>query len=373
MKRRSFHLALTMVGLAGVGPSRAADETGIPHVAALDRSAVKVDRLDDPLNHALILGNGDLNGLVWTEGRGVVLTVTKNDVWDARLDSALDPPLPTLARIKELAAGEWPDRTLVLPKGSTWKGPDSYHAHPYPCPRSCARIRIGDVKRPRWTQIRGEGSVNAWQRRGNETVMRIAGDKGASNGFSYGPLELSTDQYPKLHVTLAGSENAKYYIDVIGDDDKILFASKWTDSPVKLTEQVFDLAPGKRVRRLILYTWIEEGDKAENRFASAVFTGPDRKHAVDLDVSSLGAKATLDIRRAVAHPPSWNGRRLSARADFAPGSPALPMSYGDVAAKFRACADFAGWPAVRAEQAIEVVATLDDLADVRELTRLLSA
>jgi hypothetical protein len=68
--------------------------------------------------------------------------VTKNDVWDARLDTQLDPPLPTLQRIKALAAGEWKQRDTILPDDAKWNGPDSYHAHAYPCPRMCARVRI---------------------------------------------------------------------------------------------------------------------------------------------------------------------------------------------------------------------------------------
>jgi 2-methylcitrate dehydratase PrpD len=67
-----------------------------------------------------------------------------------------------------------------------------------------------------------------------------------------------------------------------------------------------------------------------------------------------------------------DGRVLRGRADFAAGSPALPMSYDDVAAKFRECADHASWPAHRVEAAIELVARLEDLDDVGELTALLS-
>ena len=114
----------------------------VPFPTALERSAVTLSTLDDPINDALILGNGDLNALVFAEGDDLVIRITKNDVWDARLDTALDPPTPTLARLKELAQGDWPDRDWILPEGSTWQGPDSYHAHPYPCPRVCGVVRV---------------------------------------------------------------------------------------------------------------------------------------------------------------------------------------------------------------------------------------
>jgi len=115
---------------------------GIPFPQALDRSAIVTASLEDKVNESLILGNGDLNGLLFAEGEDLVFRLTKNDVWDARLDSRLDPPLPTLARLKELLQGPWADREQILPPGSTWKGPDAYHAHAYPCPRAVGVVRL---------------------------------------------------------------------------------------------------------------------------------------------------------------------------------------------------------------------------------------
>jgi len=112
----------------------------IPFIKALDGASISVERLDDILEYSLLIGNGDINALVYTNSGNIEIVLTKNDVWDARLDSTLDPPLPTLRRIKELGRGTWSDRNLVLQEGSTWEGPDSYHAHPYPCPRACARL-----------------------------------------------------------------------------------------------------------------------------------------------------------------------------------------------------------------------------------------
>jgi 2-methylcitrate dehydratase PrpD len=65
-----------------------------------------------------------------------------------------------------------------------------------------------------------------------------------------------------------------------------------------------------------------------------------------------------------------NGRTLSARADFGKGSPANPMSYDEVAEKFRGCAAYAGWPDEKASQIIEGVKRLEDLPDVGALTAL---
>ena len=39
-----------------------------------------------------------------------------------------------------------------------------------------------------------------------------------------------------------------------------------------------------------------------------------------------------------------DGRRLGGRADFGKGSPSHPMSYDEVADKFRECAAYSRWP-----------------------------
>jgi len=67
-----------------------------------------------------------------------------------------------------------------------------------------------------------------------------------------------------------------------------------------------------------------------------------------------------------------DGRTLSGRLDFPKGSPAHPMSYDDVAEKFRACAEFARWPEQKTERAIELVKHLEDLTHVGELARALT-
>jgi 2-methylcitrate dehydratase PrpD len=66
-----------------------------------------------------------------------------------------------------------------------------------------------------------------------------------------------------------------------------------------------------------------------------------------------------------------DGRTISGRADFGKGSPSDPMSYDDVAEKFRGCAAFAEWPSSKANQVIDMVRKLEDVSDVRTLTALL--
>ena len=48
------------------------------------------------------------------------------------------------------------------------------------------------------------------------------------------------------------------------------------------------------------------------------------------------------------------------------------MAWADVTAKFLGCAAAAGWPEDRAKQAADMVAGLESLPDVHDLTRLLT-
>jgi 2-methylcitrate dehydratase PrpD len=67
-----------------------------------------------------------------------------------------------------------------------------------------------------------------------------------------------------------------------------------------------------------------------------------------------------------------DGRRITGRTDFAKGSPANPMSFEEVAAKFHDCASFAKWPRVKAKQVVDMVRGLEKVADIRTLTALLA-
>ncbi|HID06496.1 MAG TPA: hypothetical protein EYP10_05040, partial [Armatimonadetes bacterium] len=275
----------------------------VPFPDALDSACISVPKLDDVLEYALILGNGDINGLLYSEGGTLILRITKNDVWDARLDTSNDPPLPTLALLKRLAFGDWENRAWILPPGYKLRGLDSYRAHPYPCPRTCAIARISNLPpKPFWKQIRAQGVHNAWKRRGNVTVMSIEGKAGASNGYAFGPLSIATDEYSHLRVRLSGTKNARVFVELQGANNATIFSSGWLDSPMKSKELTFKLPPGKSISRIILYTWTKDGKRAENRFEAVEFVGKSDTLSINLStIAPPTCPAKLDIRRAVAH------------------------------------------------------------------------
>jgi 2-methylcitrate dehydratase PrpD len=65
-----------------------------------------------------------------------------------------------------------------------------------------------------------------------------------------------------------------------------------------------------------------------------------------------------------------DGRRLATRVDFPKGSTEHPLSFAEVAAKFRSLAAQA-LSAERTERVIDAVDSLDSLKEIRRLTRLL--
>lgn len=111
----------------------AAQAQEIPFSSALDAAAVTQDRLDDIDTRAFPIGNGDLNALLWQRDGALCLRVTKNDLWDARIDTSQDPPLLKM----DVARGTWSGGTRKVP---------SWHNFPYPQPRAAAVVRIASAK-----------------------------------------------------------------------------------------------------------------------------------------------------------------------------------------------------------------------------------
>ena len=65
----------------------------IPYPDALNNSAIIQSSIDDVDSSAMIIGNGDINALIYSEREDLVMHLAKNDVWDARLITEEDPPL----------------------------------------------------------------------------------------------------------------------------------------------------------------------------------------------------------------------------------------------------------------------------------------
>ena len=89
---------------------------------------------------------------------------------------------------------------------------------------------------------------------------------------------------------------------------------------------------------------------------------------VDFGVHAEAEAAGYDKMTTIIEITLADGREITGRADFGKGSPADPMSFDEVAGKFRQCAEYAGFGADAAETVVATVGALETLGDVRELT-----
>ncbi|MBN8456995.1 MAG: hypothetical protein J0M04_04050 [Verrucomicrobia bacterium] len=78
----------------------------IPYSAALDAAAVNLPDVSDISKKGLIVGNGELNAIVYSSGNEIRLRVSKNDCWDMRITTDENPPLPIVDVAKQTFTGE---------------------------------------------------------------------------------------------------------------------------------------------------------------------------------------------------------------------------------------------------------------------------
>lgn len=121
-------LAATAIVLPLAG---AATPAAIPFQESLRQSDVAVTSMSDGHRDALLVGNGDLYGIAWEVEGVLFMRITKNDIWDARIDTSKDGELPRV------------DIATHAVSGST-AAQASYHL-PYPQPRSAVALRLGPV------------------------------------------------------------------------------------------------------------------------------------------------------------------------------------------------------------------------------------
>ena len=118
-----------------------------------------------------------------------------------------------------------------------------------------------------------------------------------------------------------------------------------------------------------------DGKADQTKFTDAVVNRNDVQKMIDrihFGVDPEAEKAGYDKMTTILKITLKDGRTISGGADFGKGSPTNPMTYDEVAEKFRGCAAFAEWPSAQANQIIELVRKLEDVPDIRTLTALCS-
>ena len=111
-------------------------------------------------------------------------------------------------------------------------------------------------------------------------------------------------------------------------------------------------------------------------FQDKVVQRPDVQEMVkriNFYIDPVAENAGLDKMTSIMKITMKDGKVYTGRAEFAKGSPSNPMTYDEVADKFRGCAEFAKWPTSKAEAVIAAVKTLETLTDMSKLTPMLTA
>ncbi len=181
-----------------------ADEPVIPYPEALQDARVAVSEMSDGQSESLIIGNGDLYGIVWEKEGGIQLRITKNDIWDARVDTSKDGPLPKVNI-----------RTRAV-TGSTG-APPSYE-NPFPQPLCAAALRIGtspvaqgalDLQHAVAIITSGNGDKTDVRVLADRNVLLITTKEAVSIEPGLGGQTGKTDGVEWLHVTLPGDMDYK--------------------------------------------------------------------------------------------------------------------------------------------------------------------
>ena len=118
-----------------------------------------------------------------------------------------------------------------------------------------------------------------------------------------------------------------------------------------------------------------EGRAGLGQFLHAVVVRPDVRamiEKIDFVVDDRAEAAGYHKMTTYIDITLTDGRTVSGHADFGRGSPAQPMSFDQVADKFRECADFARWDRARADSVVAMVRDFEGLASLEPLMGALS-
>ncbi len=121
----------------------------IPYPGALNSAAIIQSSICNVDTNGMIIGNGDINALIYSGKDQLIMHLAKNDVWDARLTTEKDMPLLKV----DVVNHSWKDGGQ----------PPSWN-NPYPTQTPPAIIRIlatGDVKESRIDLRKGLATVKA--------------------------------------------------------------------------------------------------------------------------------------------------------------------------------------------------------------------
>lgn len=118
-----------------------------------------------------------------------------------------------------------------------------------------------------------------------------------------------------------------------------------------------------------------EGRAGLSEFTDEVVMRPDVQamiKKVDFGVDPEAEAAGFHKMTTIITITLTDGKVIRGSADFGRGSPAMPMTYDEVADKFRENCDFAKFSSQKANQVVEMIRGIEKVGSIRELTTLLA-
>jgi hypothetical protein len=120
---------VTFVAAAALFGSSAFATSPIPYPDALAAAGVSESSISDISKLGLVVGNGELNAIIYSADNDLHLRLSKNDCWDMRIDTQDDPPMPVVDAAAGTAVGHG--------DAGSWK------KHPYPTALPVAEVVLG--------------------------------------------------------------------------------------------------------------------------------------------------------------------------------------------------------------------------------------
>jgi autotransporter-associated beta strand protein len=138
--RMPVGVAIAFIMIASAG----AFAQTIPYPSALSASNISESSISNIGTQGLVIGNGELNGIVYTSGNDVHLRICKNDSWDMRINTSGDPAMPTVSPSVPSFTGS---------QGAT----PSWNNYPYPIGLPCVDV---DLAAPSGQSSWGTATLN---------------------------------------------------------------------------------------------------------------------------------------------------------------------------------------------------------------------
>jgi hypothetical protein len=164
-RRILFQSGVLIVSLALLGISSAQEIASqkIPYPSALNSSMISETDLSNLQSEGLVIGNGELNAIVYTSGNDIHLRISKNDSWDMRINTYSDPPMPTVNAAASSFTG-------------TPGAPPSWNNYDYPTGLPCADVTLsGGTGQTSWetSTLNLENAVATVVSNNDVTTVRV--------------------------------------------------------------------------------------------------------------------------------------------------------------------------------------------------------